>query len=53
MIRLPKVHLAGCPEHIIQRGNNRQVRFVSEEDFAAYTYWLKEYSDAFGVHVHA
>ncbi len=53
MARLPRVHLAGCPEHIIQRGNNRQVCFASEEDFAAYAHWLNEYSDAFGVHVHA
>ncbi|EFH74156.1 transposase [Vibrio cholerae RC385] len=53
MARLPRVHLAGCPEHIILRGNNRQVCFASEEDFAAYAHWLKEYSDAFGVHVHA
>ena len=41
MARLPRVHLAGCPEHIIQRGNNRQVCFASEEDFAAYAHWLK------------
>lgn len=53
MARLPRVHLAGVPEHIIQRGNNRQVCFASEEDFAAYAHWLKQYSDAFGVHVHA
>lgn len=53
MARLPCVHLAGVPEHIIQRGNNRQVCFVGDEDFAAYAYWLKEYADAFGVHIHA
>lgn len=53
MARLPRVHLAGVPEHIIQRGNNRQVCFACEEDFAAYAHWLKQYSDAFGVHVHA
>ena len=53
MARLPRVHLAGVPEHIIQRGNNRQVCFASEEDFAAYAHWLKQYSEAFGVDVHA
>lgn len=53
MARLPRVHLPGCPEHMIQRGNNRQMCFASEEDFAADARWLKEYSDAFGVHVHA
>ena len=41
------------PEHVIQRGNNRQVCFADDEDFAAYAHWLKEYSDAFGVHIHA
>ena len=35
MARLPRVHLAGVPEHIIQRGNNRQVCFAGDEDFAA------------------
>jgi putative transposase len=53
MARLPRVHLAGVPEHIIQRGNNRQVCFANDEDFAAYAHWLKEYSDAFSVHIHA
>lgn len=53
MARLPRVHLAGVPEHIIQRGNNRQVCFASDDDFAAYADWLKEYSEAFGVHIHA
>ena len=53
MARLPRVHLAGVPEHIIQRGNNRQVCFASDDDFAAYSHWLKEYSEAFGVHIHA
>lgn len=53
MARLPRVHLAGVPEHIIQRGNNRQVCFADDEDFAAYAHWLKTYSEAFGVHIHA
>ncbi|SNY60831.1 putative transposase [Arsukibacterium tuosuense] len=53
MARLPRVHLAGVPEHVIQRGNNRQVCFVNNEDFAAYVYWLKQYSAQFEVHIHA
>lgn len=53
MARLPRVHIAGVPEHIIQRGNNRQCCFASNDDFAVYAHWLKEYSDAFGVFVHA
>jgi len=53
MARLPRVHLAGVPEHIIQRGNNRQLCFACDEDFAAYAHWLKEYANKFQVHMHA
>ncbi len=53
MARLPRVHLAGVPEHVIQRGNNRQVCFASDDDFAAYAHWLKEFADKFQVHIHA
>ena len=44
MARLPRVCPVGIPQHIIQRGNNRQVCFASEQDFAAYASWLKDYS---------
>jgi len=53
MARLPRVELQGVPQHLIQRGNNRQVCFGSDEDFQAYIHWLKEYSEKFGVEVHA
>lgn len=53
MARLPRVCLPGIPQHIIQRGNNRQVCFASEEDFAAYTHWLWEYSRKYDVAIHA
>lgn len=36
MARLPRFCLPGVPQHIIQRGNNRQVCFAGTEDFAAY-----------------
>jgi putative transposase len=45
--------LPGIPQHIIQRGNNRQVCFASEEDFAAYAHWLDEASIKNHVAVHA
>ena len=35
MPRKPRVSLAGVPEHLIQRGNNRQVVFASDEDMKA------------------
>ncbi len=35
MAGLPSICLPGIPQHIIQRGTNRQVCFASEEDFSA------------------
>ncbi|GAD04139.1 hypothetical protein AALB_4219 [Agarivorans albus MKT 106] len=29
-------------EHLIQRGNNRQVIFANDEDMRAYVTWLKQ-----------
>ncbi|MCK4841886.1 MAG: transposase, partial [Methylococcales bacterium] len=53
MARLVRVSPVGVPQHIIQRGNNRQVCFGSEEDMKAYLNWLKEYSKKYNVDVHA
>jgi putative transposase len=53
MARLPRIAPPGIPVHIIQRGNNRQICFVSEEDHLAYTGWLIEYSKKYGVDIHA
>jgi len=53
MARLPRICLVGIPQHIIQRGNNRQVCFASEEDFSAYAYWLHKYSVKYEVAIHA
>jgi len=30
MARLPRIDLVGVPQHIIQRGNNKQVYFAEE-----------------------
>ena len=53
MARLPRICLPGISQHVIQRGNNRQVCFASDEDFAAYAHWLHEYSIKYHVAVHA
>ena len=53
MARLPRICLPGIPQHVIQRGNDRQVYFGSEEDFAAYAHWLAEYSVKYEVAIHA
>lgn len=42
MARLPRLCPVNIPQHIIQRGNNRQVCFNGNEDFAAYANWLKK-----------
>lgn len=36
MTRFSRISPAGVPVHVIQRGNNRQVCFVSDEDHGAY-----------------
>ena len=53
MARLPRLSFPGVPQHIIQRGTNRQACFASEQDFAAYAYWLNEAARKYQVAVHA
>ena len=53
MARLPRILPAGVPVHVIQRGNNRQACFVSDEDHGVYVSWLKEYSKKYEVDIHA
>jgi putative transposase len=53
MARLPRICLPGIPQHVIQRGNNRQACFGSDEDFVAYAHWLEEYARQFDVAIHA
>ncbi len=53
MARLNRVSPVGIPQHIIQRGTNRQVVFTGEPDMRAYLGWLKEYSLKYKVEVHA
>ena len=33
MARLPRYVIPGQPQHIIQRGNNRQAIFATDQDF--------------------
>lgn len=53
MARLARVSPIGVAQHIVQRGNNRQVCFGSEADMKAYLHWLKEFSIKYSVNVHA
>jgi putative transposase len=53
MARLPRYVIPGLPQHVIQRGNNRQAIFVAEGDYAAYLGWLKEAAQRYGLLIHA
>ncbi len=53
MPRLPRLCLPDIPLHIVQRGNNRQPCFNTDQDYAVYLAKLKEYSVLFKVAVHA
>ena len=53
MARLTRLCLPGTPQHIIQRGTNRQACFASTEDFSAYAYWLHKYSREYHIDIHA
>jgi putative transposase len=53
MPRRPRLALPNVPQHIIQRGNNRQVCFVANEDYRFYLDWLGDYAGKTGCHIHA
>lgn len=40
MGRRPRFNLIGVPQHVIQRGNNREPCFYCEEDYAVYLEFL-------------
>lgn len=42
MPRRARIHLAGQPLHIVQRGHNRQPCFFSDEDYFSYLHRLKQ-----------
>lgn len=53
MPRLPRVMSPGFPQHLVQRGNNREPCFFAESDYLAYLRWLERAACAYGVSVHA
>lgn len=53
MPRRPRICPAGMPQHVIQRGNNRQVCFQDLSDFATYSMYLTRYQEKFEVDIHA
>ena len=53
MPRRKRIYIPGLPYHIVQRGNNREVCFVSSDDYQFYLELWKECAKRYGVAVHA
>ena len=53
MPRKPRFNLVGVPQHVIQRGNNRQPCFFFEEEYRFYLNQLTEINEKFECHIHS
>ncbi len=53
MLRIARVVIPGCPQHVTQRGNNRQDVFFVDDDRNVYLGLLGEYADRYGLEVTA
>ncbi len=53
MARLPRLDLPGIPQHIVQRGNDRQPCFADTGDYLRYRQELREAALKHGCAVHA
>lgn len=53
MPRRPRIKLAGIPQHIVQRGINREPCFFAEEDYHSYLHWLEKAAADWRCFVHA
>lgn len=53
MARLPRLDLPHVPQHIVQRGNNREPCFASEEDYSRYRQDLADAAAHCGCAIHA
>ncbi len=53
MARLPRYVIPGQPQHIIQRGNNRQVIFAAEADFQFFRDVLVDAANKHDLAIHA
>lgn len=53
MPRKPRFFVSGIANHIIQRGNNKEIIFVEEEDYVKYQTILNEAASKHGVKIHA
>lgn len=53
MPRRPRIKLADMPQHLVQRGVNREPCFFAEEDCHCYLHWLQEAADDWRCTIHA
>ena len=53
MARLPRPDIAGIPQHVVQRGNNRLPCFLDDEDRQRYLQGLREGLLRYGCSLHA
>ena len=53
MPRRPRYSPINIPQHVMQRGHDRQNCFLETEDFRQYLKLLKQFSNAYSVQIHA
>jgi putative transposase len=53
MPRPPRYPIADVPQHVVQRGNNRQRTFFRAQDRLRYLHWLREAAAEWSCDVHA
>ena len=53
MARKPRFSIPGVPQHVIQRGNNRQPCFFADEDYRIYLDYLAESAARHECQIHA
>jgi putative transposase len=53
MPRRPRINLAGMPQHIVQRGINREPCFFADEDYYSSLHWLQKAAADWHCAIHA
>lgn len=53
MPRRPRIKLAEVPQHVVQRGINREPCFFAEEDYHCYLHWLHKSAADWHCAIHA
>jgi len=53
MPRKPRFYIPDIPVQVVQRGNNRQPIFFTDNDYVAYLDWLREGAERYQCKIHA